>query len=507
MKHTVLFLALALGIIVPNRLAAQNCEECRYLSPIFDSVTVTTVQFGEGVNADGDLQQLYMDIYEPAGDMTTKRPVIIFAFGGGFVQGSRTDWYVREVCEHFAKSGYVAVANDYRLGINPLEILFLQHMRIFFRPMQDMRATVQYLKADFSELGDNFRIDTARIIIGGASAGGITALMTSHCDRPEKMAEMGNLSALDAFGGFHATSGLYPQYSWKGLATVNVSGALINADWVEPGQIPIISAHGDADNIVPYGYGPLGGGLLGGVFDLQGSAIVHQRAEEVGVCNYLFTMEGHDHPNTDMGMDYLRSVVQRIAERCYALINGRTFCCDLEVRVSPGDTLHFGPQGGDFPLEALVEHDAGGAQLLWCGVPCGLQGSGPSVTASPDSTWEFISLIAYEGGCQAQDIHIMRYATPSTGLEEDAALPAVSLYPSPTSDVLYVAAPDPSFRGTLSVYSADGRRMAGPFTLDAMGSPLRIAVNQWAEGTYVALFRTEKGAHAARRFVVSRTSN
>jgi carboxylesterase type B len=113
---------------------------------MFDSVMVETVHFGEGLNIDGDMQQLYADVYQPYCDTASNRPVVIFAFGGGFVQGSRTDWCVREVCEHFAKSGYVCVANDYRLGIDPLEIIFLQNMRIFFRPMQDMRATVQYLK-------------------------------------------------------------------------------------------------------------------------------------------------------------------------------------------------------------------------------------------------------------------------------------------------------------------------------------------------------------------------
>lgn len=431
--------ALLILTLFIARSQAQVCEECRYLSPVFDSVAVTTVHFGEGLNIDGEMQQLYMDVYEPVGDTATDRPVVIFAFGGGFVQGSRTDWYVREVCEFFAKAGYVAVANDYRLGIDPLEILFLQHMRIFFRPMQDMRATVQYLKADYAELGDNFRIDTARIIIGGASAGAITALMTAYCDRPEEMAEMGDLGALDELGGFYATSGLYPQYSWNGLATVNVAGALINADWVEAGDIPTIAAHGDADIVVPYGYGPLGGGLLGGVFDLQGSSIVHQHAEEVGVCSYLFTMEGHDHPNTGMGMDYIRSVVMRIAQRAYALINDRTFCCELSAEIAPADTLFHHLESGPQILTAELENASSMPEYHWCSYPCGLTGNGTTVLAQPDTTWETISLIAHEGGCQAQDIHIVSYQEMGTSVEElkDAAA-VLSLYPSPASDVVNV---------------------------------------------------------------------
>ncbi len=118
-----------------NLLDAQSCDDCRYLSPVFDSVTILTVQFGYGMNIDGQDQQLFMDVYQPFGDTLTNRPVMIFAFGGGFVQGSRNDWYVKEVCNHFARSGYVSLAPDYRLGIDYLEILQLQHMKIFFRPM------------------------------------------------------------------------------------------------------------------------------------------------------------------------------------------------------------------------------------------------------------------------------------------------------------------------------------------------------------------------------------
>lgn len=499
---------LLLSIAVSSTTAtlpAQNCEECRYLSPIFDEVSVTTVHFGEGMTAAGDMQQLYMDVYEPVGDTEAKRPVVIFAFGGGFVQGSRTDWYVREVCQHFAKAGYVAVANDYRLGIDPLEILFLQHMRIFFRPMQDMRATVQYLKADFSELGDNFRIDTARIIIGGASAGGITALMTSYCDRPEKMAEMGNLNALDALGGFYATSGFYPEYSWNGLATVNVSGALVNADWVEPGHIPIISAHGDADVVVPYGYGPLGGGLLGGVFDLQGSSIVHQRADEVGVCNYLFTMEGHDHPNTGMGMDYLMSVVQRIVNRCYAVINGRSFCCDLEVDITPGDTLFFTDAGGDFILEAELHNDNGNAELLWCGVPCGLQGNGPSVVATPDTTWEFLSIIASEGGCQSQDIHIVKLTEGGTFINDTENLRSLSVYPSPACEILTVEAEFSAYGDILiQLFDLTGR-VVHTRRCTANGTVREtVDVSGLSAGTYAVVLRDGTGILGGKKVAVTR---
>lgn len=478
---------------------AHQCDDCRYISHVFDSVTVETVHFGEGLNIDGEMQQLYADVYQPYGDTATARPVVIFAFGGGFVQGSRDDWYVREVCEYFARSGYVAVANDYRLGIDPLEILFLQYMRIFFRPMQDMRATVQFLKADFSELGNNFRIDTNMIFLGGASAGAISALMTEYCDRPEEMAEMGDISALDELGGFYATSGFYPNYTWKVAAVVNVAGALINAEWVEPGDVPHIAAHGDQDNVVPYGYGPLGGGLLGGAFDLQGSSIVHQEAEAEGVCSYLFTMEGHDHPNEAMGIEYIKSVVYRIAQRAFAVINGKSFCCDLTVDVMPDDTLWTSPNMQEVELTSILTNDNGNATLQWCSLPCAIDATTSSITVQPDTGWRYISLIATEGQCQSSDLYIVLPEPPASA-EELIGRGSISVYPIPSNGLVNVAMADKNIEpATCKLFKLDGELLQtwlldGQITLDLSGM---------ASGTYILQLLHNGNVVGSQRLVIA----
>ncbi len=482
MKNLLVCTATLIVLFLHQSSMAQDCNNCRYISPMFDSVMVETIHFGEGMNIDGDLQQLYADVYQPYGDTASNRPVIIFAFGGGFVQGSRTDWYVREVCEHFAKAGYVAVANDYRLGIDPLEILFLQHMRIFFRPMQDMRATVQYLKADFSELGNSFRIDTSNIFLGGASAGAISALMTEYCNRPEEMAEMGNMDALDELGGFYATSGFYPQYDWNVAAVVNVAGALVNAAWVEPGDVPIVSAHGDQDNIVPYGYGPFGGGALGGFFDLQGSSIVHQEAVNEGVCSYLFTMEGHDHPNEGMGIEYIKSVVHRIGQRVYAVLNDRSFCCELGVDVTPNDTLFTSVLMEAVQLQAELTNDNGNAALQWCSVPCWVDASDPALNVLPDTSWKYISLIATEGACQASDLYILMNGQPSSIVELQPN-GTLSMHPIPASDLVNL-----SFQGLggasdvqVHIFNPEGKRMLST----PVQNHITLNVSDWAAGVYL----------------------
>jgi dienelactone hydrolase len=458
---------------------------------------VETVHFGEGMNIDGDMQQLYADVYQPYGDTVSDRPVVIFAFGGGFVQGSRNDWYVREVCEHFARSGYVCVANDYRLGIDPLEILFLQHMRIFFRPMQDMRATVQYLKADFSELGNNYRIDTNKIFLGGASAGAISALMTEYCDKPSEMEEMGDLSALDELGGFYATSGFYPNYTWDVAAVVNVAGALINAEWIESGDVPHIGAHGDQDNIVPYEYGPLGGGLLGGVFDLQGSYVVHQEAVAKGVCSYLYTMEGQDHPNEGMGIEYIKSVVHRISQRAYAVLNDKSFCCDLTVDVQPNDTLRTTANMGSVELNASLTNDNGNASLQWCSVPCAIDESSASITVEPDTSWRYLSLIATEGGCQASDLYIV-LPEELTSIDDLAGNSRISIYPIPSTGLINVSISEPKLL-RLEVHDLKGQLVVSK----SISSYYRIDANEWSKGTYVLRLIENDEVIGSQRLIIN----
>ena len=57
-----------------------------------------------------------MDIYTPVGDNYTNRPLLIFAHGGSFIGGSKTNPTMVDLCETFAKRGYVTASINYRLA-------------------------------------------------------------------------------------------------------------------------------------------------------------------------------------------------------------------------------------------------------------------------------------------------------------------------------------------------------------------------------------------------------
>lgn len=93
---------LVLGTI--TSVHGQGCGEGRYQTEQFTSVTeVLGVTFGSNTAVTGGAQTLKMDVYMPTGDVLETRPVILVAFGGSFIGGTRGD--VADLCRTFAKMG------------------------------------------------------------------------------------------------------------------------------------------------------------------------------------------------------------------------------------------------------------------------------------------------------------------------------------------------------------------------------------------------------------------
>ncbi|MCP2936962.1 hypothetical protein NK983_30165, partial [Salmonella enterica subsp. enterica serovar Typhimurium] len=77
-----IYLALAFMLA-----AGQTFAQCgdRYKEEVFQNFTVTTDTYSTANNA-----VLLVDVYQPAGDVETSRPLIIMAHGGSFVGGNKT---------------------------------------------------------------------------------------------------------------------------------------------------------------------------------------------------------------------------------------------------------------------------------------------------------------------------------------------------------------------------------------------------------------------------------
>jgi dienelactone hydrolase len=275
-----------------------SCDGKRYLYPVFGTnIKKTTVQYGENKTTDGKLQKLYMDVYEPISDKAEKRPVVLMAFGGSFVRGTRED--MATICQGFAAQGYVAATIDYRLyplatlgaPTNPAVIL-----DNVIKPIGDMKAAIRYFRQD-AATANIFKADANNIMAGGVSAGAITAIHVGILDKSDILPPA--LQAiLAANGGLEGNSGSAEnaKYSSAIKAIINLSGGVLSKDWYGKGDPALVSMHGEADATVPFK-----SGLAERVLPLDGSFLLHQQATANGIPNLLVSVPGGGH--TDIYLD------------------------------------------------------------------------------------------------------------------------------------------------------------------------------------------------------------
>ena len=222
-------------------------------------------------------RDLRLEVYVPR---SGPRPVptVLFLHGGGWVQGTK-EQALSDLLPYLA-AGWAGVTPEYRLAPSDLAPA----------AMEDAECALRWMGAHAVEYG----FDQRRIIVGGYSAGGHLALMlgllpdsapfSANCPgmmRPRPAAvvnfagitDVGDLLSGPARRDFAAT--------WIGarLDRDSVATALSPLTWVRSGGVPVITAHGDADSLVPYGQ----------------AVRLHQALDRAGVPNRLVTLRRVGH--------------------------------------------------------------------------------------------------------------------------------------------------------------------------------------------------------------------
>lgn len=317
-----------INLLLLLALSALTLQAQRYLSPVFDDVTVTadvtygvnaTVlllsQFGEAVP-----QELVMDVYEPTGDDEVARPLVVIMHTGNFLPptvnggctGTFRDATAVDLATRLAKMGYVVASAEYRLGWNP--IADTQTERIFgiinaaYRGVQDSRTAIRYFKKTAAEDGNPFRVDTDKIVLWGIGTGGYISLASATIDTitdtqiPKFAAQVapgvfipmvnepinGNVDGTTVGivpPGFEAILPFppgdtlnYPNhigYDSEFQMSVNLGGALGDTSWIDANDVPTISFHVPTDPFAPCDYGlVLVPEVLLTVVDVAGSCAV-----------------------------------------------------------------------------------------------------------------------------------------------------------------------------------------------------------------------------------------
>jgi hypothetical protein len=270
------------GIIACLALGSQ--AQVRYVDDVFSSVKVTS-NILYGTNAytynPGSEKNLFLDLYEPQGDTASERVLIIIAHEGGFISGTKTDNECVDYANRMAKKGYVVASIDYRTGwgfapTNTREQNAREIVPALWRGMQDGKAAVRFFRKSVS-IGNQYKIDEDKIISGGFGAGAFIPIQNEFFDAPieftyDKVSKKdGNGNPIQPrepyidttnvnVGGFEGNGqngSSNPGFSWRSLAVLNYCGALGDTTFINVQRtnenVPIISCHGDQDDITPIG--------------------------------------------------------------------------------------------------------------------------------------------------------------------------------------------------------------------------------------------------------------
>jgi para-nitrobenzyl esterase len=261
-----------------------------YLDKVYDDLIVETVPF----TTDGTL---LMDIYRPKEALPQAgRPVIVMAHGGAFIEGTRNLPDMVRLCRDFASRGYVTASFSYRLGAGP-QILSdsLTTLGVVIRAVHDGMAAVRFLRKTFAEDGNPYGIDTSRIFGLGNSAGAVLLLhqifMRDEANLPPHI-----VNALQAEGGLEGNRG-HALYASHLHAMINLAGGINAVNWITDANIPIASAQGSEDPVVPFNCGPVFANFppLNNRISLCGSNTIHSAIAEKGFRHELLVFEGAGH--------------------------------------------------------------------------------------------------------------------------------------------------------------------------------------------------------------------
>ena len=306
----IIYYLIAITFLFPQ----SECDGERYYDEVFNQVNISSnVQYGGNYNPNiwgqNLWEDLYLNIYEPAGDDVEDRPLVFFLFGGSFVAGSKTAGDIVELCTRYAKMGYVAAAIDYRLTG---DLIWFPNPETAYRAtakgMHDLKGAIRFFRMN-DETSNDYRIDSDRIYAGGVSAGGIVAVNAAYLDQESEIpASLTDYIAEN--GGLEGNSG-NDGYDSHFHGVINLCGAVGDYNWIVAGDIPIVNIHGDEDTVVPYGDGLIT--LFNLNMQVYGSYVINETMLSLGNSSDLYTFEGYDHnpfnesnANMDITVEFTR---------------------------------------------------------------------------------------------------------------------------------------------------------------------------------------------------------
>ena len=187
------------------------------------------VKVADGIAFDTNGNKL--DIWSTAAKGKVPRPVLVFFYGGGWANGTRTEYSY--AARPFVEAGYIVVLPDYR---KVPEVRFPGFV-------EDSAAAVKWVQANIAKYGG----DPSRVSVAGHSAGAYNALMLAL--DPQWLGDKPVTSAISLAGA----ADFYPFTSKRAINAMSKfpdPKATQPISFVRADAPPILLIHGTEDTVV-----------------------------------------------------------------------------------------------------------------------------------------------------------------------------------------------------------------------------------------------------------------
>ena len=219
-----------------------------------------------------------MDVYAPLVNSKKPRPTVVLCFGGGFYWGDKNNYPIETICNRLAQMGFVAVSIDYRTRWKTNQSEIDKGGKTLYRAVLDLNSALSYIENQINN--DNpYSMDGSKLFIGGNSSGAITCLNYHFV----------NANSSNIFSSYKDEIGACKKSNIEPIGIINMCGAMSDTNLITK-RTPILSIHGDEDNIVPYQSAVVDFKVpLITTFPkvkLEGSFLINQRTKNIGASSY-----------------------------------------------------------------------------------------------------------------------------------------------------------------------------------------------------------------------------